>query len=94
MSWRNAVYGRPTIRRAEPWLQQPSFWAPCFLGGSGSPEQLVGRAFFASNPSSHFFYLITAPTPHLLIGVAGLAGAMLPYLSTPQSSTVWSTAPL
>jgi cytochrome c oxidase subunit 3 len=72
--------GRPTIRRAAPWLIATVLLGALFLGGQWIAwKQLVAQGvFFASNPSSHFFYLITGTHGlHLLIGVAGLAGAML-----------------
>ena len=41
-------------------------------------RRILARVFLASNPSSHFFYLITGTHGlHLLLGVAALAGAML-----------------
>jgi cytochrome c oxidase subunit 3 len=72
--------GRPTIRRAAPWLAATAVLGGLFLGGQWVAwKQLVAqRVFFASNPSSHFFYLITGTHGlHLMIGVAGLAGATL-----------------
>ena len=72
--------GRPTIRRAAPWLAATAVLGGLFLGGQWVAwKQLVDQGvFFASNPSSHFFYLITGTHGlHLLFGVAGLAGAML-----------------
>ena len=71
--------GRPTIRRAAPWLAATALLGALFLGGQWIAwKQLVAQGvFFASNPSSHFFYLITGTHGlHLLLGVAGLAGAM------------------
>ena len=72
--------GRPTIRRAAPWLAATAILGGLFLGGQWVAwKQLLDQGvFFASNPSSHFFYLITGTHGlHLLLGVAGLAGAML-----------------
>ena len=66
--------GRPTIRRAAPWLAATALLGGLFLGGQWIAwKQLVAqRVFFASNPSSHFFYLITGtPGLHLIIGVWG-----------------------
>jgi cytochrome c oxidase subunit 3 len=49
--------GRPTIRRAAPWLAATAALGGLFLGGQWVAwKQLVAqRVFFASNPSSHFF---------------------------------------
>jgi cytochrome c oxidase subunit 3 len=72
--------GRPTLRRAEPWLVATVVLGGLFLAGQWIAwEQLVDQGvFFGSNPSSHFFYLITgAHGLHLLIGVMALAVAML-----------------
>jgi cytochrome c oxidase subunit 3 len=71
--------GRPTIRRAAPWLTATVLLGGLFLAGQWVAwKQLVDQGvFFASNPSSHFFYLITGTHGlHLLIGVAALAGAV------------------
>jgi cytochrome c oxidase subunit III len=71
--------GRPTIRRAAPWLAATVLLGGLFLGGQWVAwKQLVGQGvFFASNPSSHFFYLITGTHGlHLLFGVVALAAAM------------------
>jgi len=72
--------GRPTIRRAAPWLAATVLLGGLFLAGQWIAwKQLVEqRVFFASNPSSHFFYLITGTHGlHLLIGVLALGTAML-----------------
>jgi cytochrome c oxidase subunit III len=72
--------GRPTIRRAAPWLGATVVLGALFLAGQWVAwQQLVRQGvFFASNPSSHFFYLITGTHGlHLLLGLAALAGAML-----------------
>jgi cytochrome c oxidase subunit 3 len=72
--------GRPTMRRAAPWLIATVFLGGLFLAGQWIAwKQLVDQGvFFASNPSSHFFYLITGTHGlHLLVGVLALATAML-----------------
>ena len=72
--------GRPTSRRAAPWLAATVVLGGLFLAGQWIAwKQLVEqRVFFASNPSSHFFYLITGTHGlHLVIGVLALGGAML-----------------
>ena len=49
--------GRPTIRRAAPWLAATVLLGALFLAGQWIAwKQLVAQGvFFASNPSSHFF---------------------------------------
>jgi cytochrome c oxidase subunit 3 len=72
--------GRPTLRRAAPWLAATVVLGALFLAGQWIAwKQMVDQGvFFASNPSSHFFYLITGTHGlHLLIGVLALAGASL-----------------
>jgi cytochrome c oxidase subunit 3 len=72
--------GRPTTRRAAPWLVATVVLGALFLAGQWMAwKQLVGQGvFFASNPSSHFFYLITGTHGlHLLLGLGALAGTMI-----------------
>jgi cytochrome c oxidase subunit 3 len=72
--------GRPTLRRAAPWLAATVVLGGLFLTGQWIAwRQLVDQGvFFASNPSSHFFYLITGTHGlHLLLGVLALGGAMV-----------------
>jgi cytochrome c oxidase subunit 3 len=71
--------GRPTSRRALPWLI-----ATIVLGGLFISGQLIAwnqlyaeGVYFGSNPSSHFFYLITgAHALHLAFGVAAVVAAL------------------
>jgi cytochrome c oxidase subunit 3 len=70
--------GRPMVKRAAPWLAATGVLGILFLAGQFVAwKQLAAQGvFFASNPSSHFFYLITgAHGLHLIVGVAALAGA-------------------
>lgn len=72
--------GRPTVRRAAPWLIATAALGSLFLVGQWIAwKQLVSEGFFfASNPSSHFFYLITGTHGiHLLLGVIALATCMV-----------------
>jgi cytochrome c oxidase subunit 3 len=72
--------GRPTLKHAAPWLAATVVLGGLFLAGQWIAwKQLVDQhVFFASNPSSHFFYLITGTHGiHLLLGVMALATAML-----------------
>ncbi len=72
--------GKPTSRRALPWLAATLVLGILFLVGQMLAWHQLGleRVFFRSNPSSHSFYIITyAHAFHLAIGVAGLFGAVL-----------------
>jgi cytochrome c oxidase subunit III len=71
--------GRPTVRRAAPWLMATVVLGVLFLAGQWVAwKQLVAEGvFFASNPSSHFFYLITGThAAHLILGILALAGCI------------------
>jgi cytochrome c oxidase subunit 3 len=71
--------GRPTVRRAAPWLMATVVLGVLFLAGQWIAwKQLVAEGvFFASNPSSHFFYLITGThAAHLILGILGLASCI------------------
>ena len=68
-------FGRPTSRRAMPWLGVTVALGLLFLFGQAIAwKQLATqRVFFASNPSSHFFYLITyTHAVHLFLGLGAL----------------------
>jgi cytochrome c oxidase subunit III len=72
--------GRPMVRRAAPWLAATAVLGAFFLAGQWIAwKQLVAEGvFFASNPSSHFFYLITGTHAiHLFVGVLALSGCMI-----------------
>ncbi|MHB1841417.1 MAG: cytochrome c oxidase subunit 3, partial [Acidobacteriaceae bacterium] len=71
--------GRPTSRRALPWLAATLVLGCLFIAGQlVAWRQLYGEGvYFASNPNSHFFYLVTgAHTLHLLLGAAALVVAV------------------
>jgi cytochrome c oxidase subunit 3 len=71
--------GRPTSRRALPWLAATLVLGSLFIAGQCVAwRQLYGEGvFMASNPNSHFFYLVTgAHTLHLLLGAAALVVAL------------------
>jgi cytochrome c oxidase subunit 3 len=75
--------GKPTSKRAAPWLIATGILGALFLVGQWIAwKQLSAEGvYFASNPSSHFFYLITATHGlHLLLGVLALAGAGMTLL--------------
>lgn len=71
--------GKPTARRAFPWLAATTVLGFVFLSGQWIAwKQLAQQGvFFKSNPSSHFFYLITGlHAAHLVIGLLALAWAI------------------
>ncbi|MGA8941087.1 MAG: cytochrome c oxidase subunit 3 [Acidobacteriaceae bacterium] len=92
--------GRPVSYRATIWLSLTLLLGALFLAGQWIAwDQLaVQHVFFRSNPSSHFFYLITIThAVHLLLGIVGLIVALSALqfsrsLSTRQvivDTTVW-----
>jgi cytochrome c oxidase subunit 3 len=93
-------FGRPMSHRATIWLSFTLLLGCLFLAGQWAAwDQLaVQHVFFRSNPSSHFFYLITITHAiHLLLGVGALIAALTALqlsrsLSTRQvlvDSAVW-----
>lgn len=71
--------GRPTSRRALPWLIATVVLGSLFIVGQCIAwRQLYAEGvYFGSNPSSHFFYLITGTHAlHLALGVAAIAAAL------------------
>jgi cytochrome c oxidase subunit 3 len=72
--------GRPAARRALPWLLATAGLGGIFLGGQliAWKQLAAERLYFATNPNSYFFYIITGSHAlHLVIGLAALAGAIL-----------------
>jgi cytochrome c oxidase subunit 3 len=77
--------GRPTTKRAFPWLMATLILGCLFIAGQlVAWRQLYGEGvFMASNPNSHFFYLLTgAHTLHLMLGVAALFIALIALRSS------------
>ncbi len=71
--------GKPLTRRALPWLIATTVLGLIFLVGQTEAwRQLASqRVFFGSNPSSHFFYLITyTHAIHLFLGVGALIASV------------------
>jgi cytochrome c oxidase subunit 3 len=71
--------GRPISRRATLWLALTLALGLLFLAGQWLAwDQLAAEhVFFRSNPSSHFFYLITVTHAiHLVLGVGALIVAL------------------
>ncbi|MBW4025770.1 MAG: heme-copper oxidase subunit III [Acidobacteria bacterium] len=72
--------GRPAVKRAAPWLIATAGLGVLFLMGQWIAwQQLASEGmFFATNPNSHFFYLITATHGlHLVMGIAALLTALV-----------------
>ena len=72
--------GRPTSHRATIWLSITLAFGAVFLAGQWVAwDQLSAQhVYFRSNPSSHFFYLITvAHAIHLFAGVGALIAALI-----------------
>jgi cytochrome c oxidase subunit 3 len=92
--------GRPITKRATIWLSLTLLLGGLFLVGQWIAwTQLAAQhVFFRSNPSSHFFYLITVTHAiHLFLGIVALIAALMILqlsrsLSTRQvfvDTTVW-----
>jgi cytochrome c oxidase subunit III len=73
--------GKPTSRRALPWLIATAILGSLFLAGqmvAWSQLRRQGIFFADSNPSSRSFYIITyAHAFHVTLGVAGLIAALV-----------------
>ena len=79
--------GKPSTRNAMPWLGGTVFLGLLFLVGQWIAWQQLARqhVFFRSNPSSHFFFLITGVHGvHLVLGVAALIGALVSLYTSKQ----------
>jgi cytochrome c oxidase subunit 3 len=71
--------GKPLTRRVLPWLAATTALGLVFLlGQSIAWRQLaIQHVFFSSNPSSHFFYLITyTHAIHLFLGIGALLASL------------------
>lgn len=72
--------GKPITRRAIPWVGATVVLGLLFLAGQwiAWTQLAMQHVFFRSNPSSHFFYLITGVHGiHLLLGIFGLIAALV-----------------
>jgi cytochrome c oxidase subunit 3 len=72
--------GKPITRAAIPWVAATLVLGIVFLIGQwiAWKQLAVQHVFFLSNPSSHFFYLITGVHGiHLILGIFGLASALI-----------------
>jgi cytochrome c oxidase subunit 3 len=82
--------GRPTSRRAALWLGATLLLGIAFLAGQWVAwhELAAQNIFFRSNPSSHFFYLITvAHAVHLFVGLSALVAALVGLRASRQFAT-------
>jgi cytochrome c oxidase subunit 3 len=71
--------GRPTVRRATPWLIATAVLGIAFVAGQFMAwQQLSAQGlFYSTNPNSNFFYLITGTHAlHLLLGLGAVAFAL------------------
>jgi cytochrome c oxidase subunit 3 len=73
--------GKPTSRRALPWLLATLALGSLFLAGqmlAWHQLAVLGASFNAGSSSSHSFYIITyAHAAHLAAGIAGLIAAVI-----------------
>ena len=72
--------GRPAVRRAAPWLMATILLGGIFLTGQWIAWQQLQQQglFFATNPNSHFFYLVTGThAVHLFLGIGALLFAFV-----------------
>jgi len=72
--------GKPAARRAFPWVTLTFLLGVAFLTGQWIAwrELQARHLIFASNQSSHFFYLLTGlHAVHVLMGMVGLLAALI-----------------
>ena len=86
--------GKPISRRAAIWLSATLALGIAFLAGQWIAwRQLAAEhVYFASNSSSHFFYIITvAHAVHLFLGLVALVAALLSLRASRQFATrqIW-----
>jgi cytochrome c oxidase subunit 3 len=82
--------GKPITRRALPWLAATSVLGLLFLTGQWMAwnQLAVQHVFFRSNPSSHFFYLITyTHAIHLFLGIGALVASLVGLYASRQLET-------
>jgi cytochrome c oxidase subunit 3 len=82
--------GKPITRAALPWVAGTFALGLTFLIGQSIAWHQLGvqHIFFHSNPSSHFFFLITyAHAIHLSLGVLALIGALVGLYVSRQMET-------
>lgn len=72
--------GRPAAKRAMPWLLATLALGGLFLAGQWKAWGLLRdqRLYFATNPNSYFFYIITGSHAlHLAVGLIALVAAVI-----------------
>ena len=82
--------GKPITRRAIPWVSTTIVLGLAFLiGQSIAWRQLAAQhVFFRSNPSSHFFFLITyTHAIHLFLGIGALGTTLIGLYASRQLET-------
>jgi len=82
--------GKPTSNSAMPWLAATTAFGLLFLAGQWLAwhQLAIQHVFFRSNPSSHFFFLITGiHAIHLFLGIGGLIAASISLYSSKQIET-------
>ena len=82
--------GKPTSRRALPWVAATVALGLVFLAGQwlAWKQLALQHVFFRSNPSSHFFFLITGVhAVHLFLGIAALIAALTGLYLSRQMET-------
>ena len=85
--------GKPTVRRATPWLLATGILGMLFVAGQWLAwKQLYAQGFFYStNPNSNFFYLITGTHAfHLVTGLLPSASRCCRSASSSASNTARS----
>ncbi|MBS1798983.1 MAG: cytochrome c oxidase subunit 3 [Acidobacteria bacterium] len=82
--------GKPLTRRVLPWLVATTFLGLLFLIGQAIAwhQLTIQHVFFSSNPSSHFFYLITyTHAIHLFLGIGALLASLTGLYASRQLET-------
>lgn len=79
--------GKPITRRALPWVTSTMILGLLFLIGQWTAwrQLAMEHVFFSSNPSSHFFFLITyTHAIHLFLGIGALTAALIGLYASRQ----------
>ncbi len=82
--------GKPITRQALPWVAATMFLGLLFLVGQwmGWRQLALQHVFFSSNPSSHFFFLITyTHAVHLFLGIGALVVTLIGLYASRQLET-------
>jgi cytochrome c oxidase subunit 3 len=82
--------GKPITRQALPWVTATMFFGLLFLTGQWMAwrQLALQHVFFSSNPSSHFFFLITyTHAIHLFLGIGAIVAALIGLYASRQLET-------